>query len=82
MSCVLATTNAGQWVNGAAVSGRVSLSGTMNTASGTLNLGFDGLSAYSDHKIAEVLIYFSPLSSSQRQTIERWLGQRYGVTVA
>jgi hypothetical protein len=35
-----------------------------------------------DGQICELLIYSSAFSAAQRQTVERWLGARWGVTVA
>ena len=82
MSVSLASSGSGQWINGASVSERVSSSGEMNVASGTLSIATDGLGAFADYKIAEVIVYTSALSASQRQFVERSLGQKYAITVS
>lgn len=81
-STVLSSTEAGLWVNGTSVSSRVATTGTAS-GSGTFVVG--GNAAFGDYwdgSIAELLIYTQSLTTSQRRSVQSWLGLRYNITVA
>jgi hypothetical protein len=80
MSATLSSGSTGQWVNGQSVSSRVSLTGSVNCASGTLHIGTDNLGGFSDYKVGEMLIYRRALSASERQSVEQYLIGRYAIT--
>lgn len=82
-SGVLSSTAADTWVNGTRISTRVSSTGSVNCASGTLRICAEQASAdYSDYKVAEILLYTTTLTSTQIKSVERYLGSKYGITIA
>lgn len=83
LSGVLSSTSSGLWRNGTSISTRVNTTGNVNVASGTLRIGAESASAdYSDYKIAEILLYTTTLTSTQIKSVERYLGSKYGITIA
>ena len=83
LSGVLSSSASDSWVNGTRVSTRVNTTGNVNVASGTLRIGAESASAdYSDYKIAEILMYTATLTSTQIKSVERYLGSKYGITIA
>jgi len=77
-------TNLSMWTNG--VGGPVSVvtAGTDLTAAMTtpLTLGTSSGNQFWDGQIAEILIYGNAVSTIGRESIERWLGGKWGITVA
>ena len=56
---------------------------TPNNDSLTSSIGFDGsTSNHFDGFVAEIALYQRALSSTERQAIERYLGRKWGITVA
>ena len=81
-STVLSSTEAGLWVNGTSVSSRVATSGTASGSGTFIISGSLTFGDYWDGSIAELLIYTQSLTTSQRRSVQSWLGLRYNITVA
>ena len=79
---VLSATNTGtvrnMWVNGA---GNVSVTQNQSIAA-TLSIGVATNTQYFLGAIGEIIIYDRVLSALERQSVERYLGRKFGVTVA
>jgi hypothetical protein len=76
--------NLSMWTNG--VGGPVSTetAGTAPVAAVTspLSIGTSAASQFWNGVIAEIVIYDRSLSTADRQSVERWLGRKWGVSVA
>lgn len=72
----------GLWRNGTSIGTRVNTTGTPSSASGTFHIGGSPSSDFWDGAIAEFMLFKAALSSSQIKAMEKWLGRRYGITVA
>jgi len=77
-------TNLSMWTNG--VGGPVSVvtaGGDVTAAMTTpLTIGTSSGNQFWDGQIAEILIYDNAVSTIRRASIERWLGGKWGITVA
>jgi hypothetical protein len=77
----VAGTALGHYKNGATET-ETAFSGTLpSTASTTLRVAEASL-AFTQLHVAEILIYSKALSVAERQSVERWLGSKWGITVA
>jgi hypothetical protein len=65
----------------AVTTGSTTLAATSNMLIGN-RPGNTGSSAFFPGKLGSILIYSRALSVAERQAVERWLGQRWGITVA
>jgi hypothetical protein len=80
MSTTLSSTASGQWINGISTSSRVNVTGTVNCASGTLNVGASGDGSFADYSVGEILFYLRALSTSERLAVESYLTTKYAIT--
>jgi hypothetical protein len=68
--------------NGVEVAGRTDASGNYSTTTAKLLIGKADGSGLNQLFLSEWLTYASTLTIPQIQTAERWLGAKWGVTVA
>lgn len=82
VSSVVSTTQLTHVQNGAVQGSPTTITGTIvSSANTTLRLCFDGV-GYSIAYVAEALIFSKALTAAERSRVERWLGNKWGITVA
>lgn len=82
ISSVVSTTQLTHAQNGTVQGTPTTITGTVvSSASTTLRLCTDG-GAFSNCHVAEVLVYSKALTSAERLRVERWLGGKWGITIA
>ena len=76
--------NLSMWTNGTGGAVTTETAGSPPTAelAGNLYVGSSAGSHYLDGYIAEMITYTTALGTSQRVAVERYLGKKYGVSVA
>jgi hypothetical protein len=82
VSSVVSTTSLGHYQNGVLQGSETAITGTIvSSASTTLRIA-EASNAFTIMQAAEILIYSKALSSSERSSVERYLGRKWGITVA
>jgi hypothetical protein len=85
VACVVSTRQSSDtsdiWVNGAN-NGTASLSPNTTRFSKVVEVGSIGAASFFTGFIGEIVVYERALTTSERQTVERYLGKKWSITVA